>query len=130
MRINSSFQTVIVYEATALMLGASGGTQNTDITDILNNLNFETVPDFFIEAADTAGSSPTLTVKVQVSSDETNYVDAAAFTQVTTTDAYEGKRPTFYARKARLNIVIGGTSSPSYTFKIRASGVIRGGGKF
>lgn len=130
MRVNSSFQSVIAFETASLNLGASGGTQNTVITDKINNLNLETVPDFFLEADDVSGTAPTLDVKVQVSFNGTDWEDAATFTQVTTTAVSEAKRPTFYARQARLNIVIGGSATPTYKFKVYASGIIRGGGKF
>lgn len=75
-------------------------------------------------AAATAGSSPTLDVKIQDSADNSSFADVSGytFTQVTNADSLQGLSiDTRNLRKyIRVVITIGGTSSPAFPVAISA----------
>lgn len=69
------------------------------------------------------GTNPTLDVKLQLSPDGINWIDAGdAFTQVTTTDSLTLKKLTAnFGKYARCLIVVGGTVSPNYKLSLWAA---------
>lgn len=72
-----------------------------------------------------AGSSPTLDITLQygfrtVADNQAHWIDSAdSFTQITTTDGISKKQFTAnFGRRIRFKIIIGGTSSPSFTLTL------------
>jgi hypothetical protein len=77
-------------------------------------------------SAATAGTSPTLDVKIQDSADNSSFADVSGltFTQVTTTASVQLVRvPKSVRRYIRAIGTIGGTSSPAFTYGLELVGV-------
>jgi hypothetical protein len=107
---NSGFLGVSRYPGTAV--SATGGLTSVDTNDAAGN-----VINALLVAGNTAGSSPTLDVKIQESSDDSTWTDVAGatFTQVTTsTTAAERVLVKSAKRYLRAHATIGGSSSPAY----------------
>jgi hypothetical protein len=75
----------------------------------------------YLQVTAASGTTPTLDVKVQHSSDGTTYADLLTFTQVTAANAYERVATTGTVnRYLRVEFTIGGTS-PDFTFHVAAA---------
>lgn len=78
-------------------------------------------------SAPVAGSSPTMDVKIQDSSDNSTFADVsgAAFTQVTSSASVQKMvlNSDSLARYIRVVKDIGGTSSPEYLMSVKAYGI-------
>lgn len=77
-------------------------------------------------SAATAGSSPTMDVKIQDSADNSSFSDVTGytFTQVTSTDSLQSLSIDTRAvrRYVRVVVTIGGTSSPAFPMAISLRG--------
>lgn len=86
--------------------------------------NYEGQIAFLLDSNNTAGSSPTLAIKIQESDDDSTYTDVTggAFTGLTTGRSSQkvvldvGR----LKRYVRLDYDIGGTSSPAYSISVQA----------
>ncbi len=81
---------------------------------------------FILHAEDTAGTNPTLDVKIQHSNDESVWFDLdTAFTQVTTVTSDQVKQinsaSTHVLRCVRAVATLGGTASPSFNATVKAA---------
>lgn len=75
----------------------------------------------YLQVTAASGTTPTLDVKVQHSSDGSTYADLITFTQVTAANAYERVAVTGTVnRYLRVEFTIGGTS-PDFTFHVAAA---------
>ena len=88
------------------------------------NTNYEGEIAFLLDAANTAGSTPTLAIKLQDSADNSTFADitGGAFTGLTTVASQQKivLNKDNLRRYVRAAYTIGGTSSPAYNVSIQA----------
>lgn len=109
-------------------VNATGNTTGVDLgPDGASGPNYEGQIAFLLHAVNTAGSSPTLAIKIQHSdASGSGYTDVtgAAFTGLTTTNVNGLQKLVLnrdnLKRYVRLDYTLGGTSSPAYTLSCQA----------
>jgi hypothetical protein len=110
-------------------VNATGNTTGVDIGgDGTSNPSYEGQIALILASSNTAGSSPTLAVKLQHSdSSGSGYTDVtgAAFTGLTTSTSLQKivVNKDQLKRYVRLDYVLGGTSSPAYNLTVVAAAV-------
>ncbi len=123
--LSAPAQSFDLYSGTALLpiqkpMSIAASATNAD--GAIRNVGYLGNAIVLLSATNTAGSTPTLDVKLQGSNDATNYADitGAAFTQVTTSNSVQAislriQEAPLYIRATN---VIGGTSSPAYIYSV------------